>query len=119
MEQDLWRQDSEMWRAEQTSDDSAAQVVRLLSSAEQFTLSNLRLWWSSAAGAGPCPRVLVRNGFVAANLPCAAHESFDAFMQMLATAAWRPPAIGAPNAPLIGEDEMLLLHATPRSPASA
>ena len=111
MEQDLWRQDSEMWRSEQTSDDSALTSVRLLSAPEQFALSNLRLWWSSAAGAGPCPRALVRNGFIAANLPSMAHENFEAFMQMLATAAWRAPSICAASASQVGDDEMLLLRA--------
>ncbi len=111
MEQDLWRQDSAMWRSEETSDDSGLPTVRLLSAAEQFALSNLRLWWSSIVGAGPCPRALVRNGFIAANLDGAAHENFEAFMQMLATAAWRAPAICAAHESHVGDDEMLLLRA--------
>lgn len=112
MEQDLWRQDSAMWRSEEeTADDSGLPAVRLLSAAEQFALSNLRLWWSSIAGAGPCPRALIRNGFIAANLDGAAHENFEAFMQMLATAAWRSPVICGTNESQVGDDELLLLRA--------
>jgi hypothetical protein len=89
---------------------SVAPVDHAVGPAERFALGMVRLWWSSATGAGPCPRVLVRNALIAANLPAAAHENFEEFMRVLMAAGRPRPAVRDARAATIGADETNLIH---------
>jgi hypothetical protein len=113
MKEDIWRQSADAWllTIEHGIADVMPPMIAGLRAAEQFVLCNIRLWWSGGVGEGPCARALVRNGFVAVNLPPSAHDSFDQFMSILIAAAQPRPAIHATQQRDLGDDEARLLSA--------
>ena len=111
MGEDVWRHSADAWMqtVEKGITDSTPLAIAGLGAAEQFVLCNIRLWWNSQPAEGACARALVRNGFVAANLPKTAHRCFEQFMQVLAAAARPRPIINASTQAGVSEDEARLL----------
>lgn len=112
-DEDVWRHSADAWlrTVEQGITDSAPLTMAGPGTAEQFVLCSIRLWWHADSGEGACARVQVRNGFVAANLPKAAHRCFEQFMLVLAAAARPRPIINAPTQLIVSEDEARLRSA--------
>jgi len=118
MDKDIWRLSANAWlqtapeaegHTQQHKPAESLLTVGGLRAAEQFVLCNMRLWWNADKTHGACARALVRNGFVAANLTQAAHESFEQFMQVLAAVGQPRPVIHAAARADVSEDEAALL----------
>jgi len=111
MKEDVWRRAASIWMW--TDETAIAQVAPVsvsdLRTSEQFVLCNIRLWWNATGMDAPCARALVRNGFTAANLSRAAHESFEQFMTIMDAAASPRPDIHAAVSSNMSEDEACLL----------
>jgi hypothetical protein len=118
MDKDIWRLSANAWLQTVPETEGHTQEHKLaeslltvggLRAAEQFVLCNMRLWWNADKAHGAFARALVRNGFVAANLTQAAHESFEQFMQVLAAVGQPRPVIHDTARADVSEDEAGLL----------
>src|SRR5262245_31218506 len=112
MEESVWRHSVETWLS--AAEEEPTQLppeLGKLRTAEQFIICNARLWWHAGASDGACARALVRNGFTAANLPQAAHTSFERFLMILTSSASVPPDIRPTSQRHLSADEARLLRA--------
>jgi hypothetical protein len=111
MKEDVWRLSADAWlhTIEERIASTPSSLVSQLRTPEQFVLCNIRLWWNADGCETACASTIVRNGFVAANLSHLAHESFELFMLILASAGRPRPVIHPPERPDLSDDEACLL----------
>ena len=104
----IWHQSADSWLQTVEQDIASVTPPHLsgLGTAEQFFLSNIRLWWHNDSA---CARVLVRNGFTAAGLSSSHHTNFTQFLGVLSAAGQPLPMIHfAPQADVSSDEARLL-----------
>lgn len=108
MDDSIWLQSADSWLHSVEHDIATAIPSHMsgLGTAEQFVLSNIRLWWHADSA---CVRALVRNGFTAAALSVSHHTSFTQFLGVLSAAGQPLPMIHkAPQADVSADEARLL-----------
>lgn len=104
----IWLDAADSWLQSVDQDIAAVTPQNLsgLGDAEQFVLSNIRLWWHADSA---CVRVLVRNGFTAAGLSFSHHTCFTQFLGVLSAAAQPLPMIHLAPQSDVSSDEARML----------